>query len=74
MIFTKVYIKRFRKLKKMTLLTLADAVGISENYLSEIENGKHIPSLEVSCKLAKVLGVLVTDIFDCQSNNENEED
>lgn len=37
--------------------TLADKIGISNNYLSSIERGKEKPSLEIIVKICNVLGV-----------------
>lgn len=34
------YIRRVRKSKKITLVQLADKIGLSQPYLSQIENGK----------------------------------
>jgi transcriptional regulator with XRE-family HTH domain len=38
---------------KLSLAKMADRVGISENYLSEIERGEKTPSDEIIRKLAK---------------------
>ena len=43
---------------------LADAAGLSTNYISMIEKGQRLPSLEVLSRLARVLGVPVTAFFD----------
>jgi transcriptional regulator with XRE-family HTH domain len=43
---------------------LADAAGLSTNYISVIEKGQRLPSLEVLSRLARVLGVPLTAFFD----------
>jgi len=43
---------------------LADAAGLSANYVSLIEKGRRLPSLEVLSRLAHALGVPVTAFFD----------
>ena len=43
---------------------LADAAGLSANYVSLIEKGRRLPSLEVLSRLAHVLGVPMTAFFD----------
>ncbi|ACK91920.1 conserved domain protein [Bacillus cereus AH820] len=42
---------------------LAKEVGITRQYLSEIENGKKQPSVIIAIKIAKVLKIKVEDIF-----------
>jgi len=49
----------------MTQLQLSLATDISESYISEIETGKYMPTIEVMCKLAKGLECTVTDLFSC---------
>ena len=50
-------IKEFRTSKKMTQKQLAEKVGISQNYLSELENNKWDIGLELLIKISKVLKV-----------------
>ena len=52
----------YRRIRKMTQLELATAVGISESYLSKIERGKNISVIFLS--IVKELGVKVEDILD----------
>ena len=56
----------YRRIRKMTQLELATAVGISESYLSKIERGKNISvsSLSIFLSIVKELGVKVEDILD----------
>ena len=61
----KIYLKEKRQERNMTQLQLSLATDISESYISEIETGKYMPTIEVMCKLAKGLGCAVTDLFSC---------
>ncbi|MCB2288705.1 helix-turn-helix transcriptional regulator [Clostridium sp. CS001] len=50
-------IKEIRQAKKMTQQILAEKIGISRNYLSELENGKWDIKLDLLIKISNVLGV-----------------
>ena len=50
-------IKQYRKNRRLTQKQLADKVGISRSYLSEIENGKWDIGLDLLIKISKVLKV-----------------
>lgn len=50
-------IKEFRRSKKMTQNQLAEKIGISQNYLSELENNKWDIGLDLLIKISKVLRV-----------------
>lgn len=50
-------IKYFRKKNGWTQIYLADFVGTSKNNLSDIETGKHFPSLMLAYKLSFALCV-----------------
>lgn len=52
-----------RKKAKLTQEQLADAAKISRAYLSNIEKGKHTPSLEVAKKIADSLNETIDNIF-----------
>lgn len=53
-------IKSLRQLKKMTLRELAQRVGISISFLSDIENGRSNPSLERLMEIAEALDTTVS--------------
>ncbi|WP_455597199.1 helix-turn-helix domain-containing protein [Cloacibacillus porcorum] len=57
-------IRELRLLKKMTQEQLAEAVDISVGYISALENGKKSPSIKRLEKIADVLGVTPTSLFD----------
>lgn len=48
-------LRLLRKSKKLSLVKLSELSGVSNPYLSQIENNKFIPSLEILHKLAIVL-------------------
>ncbi len=50
-------IKYYRKLKALSQLQLANDVGINAQYLSKIECGKQMPSLEVLFLIADKLSI-----------------
>ena len=58
-------IKYWRKKKNVTQQKLADLIGIDRPTLSKIENpNKFIdPDEEMALKIARELGVLITDIL-----------
>lgn len=50
-------IKKARKNKKLTQKQLSEKVDISRNYISDIECGRYIPSVEKLLLIASVLGI-----------------
>ncbi len=61
-------VKKLRLKHQMSVAQLAEAVGVSEGYIRDIENEKTEPRLDVIVKIALVFGVsvnkLVTDLYD----------
>lgn len=56
-------ITNLRKEKQITQEALASKIGITRAYLSNIENGKHKPSLDVALRIANILESTVEKIF-----------
>lgn len=50
-------LKRTRQFHRMTQTALAEQLGISKSYVSEIESGKKTPTIEVLQKYSEVFGV-----------------
>ncbi|WP_333638163.1 helix-turn-helix transcriptional regulator [Tissierella praeacuta] len=48
-------IKNKRIKKKKTQLQVSEDTGISRSYLSDVENGRYMPSVEMLIKLASYL-------------------
>lgn len=55
-------IKKIRKLRNKTLIDIENDTGISNGSLSNIENGKRNPSMEMLNKIAKALKVDLIDL------------
>ena len=61
----RTWLKELRlKSRSMTQKQLATLVGISRTMITEIENGKANPSVEVAKRIAAVLGFDWTRFFD----------
>ena len=56
-------IKKHRKLQKLAQIELAVTVGIDRAYLSEIENGRTNPSINILYAISDALHVNITDFF-----------
>lgn len=57
------YLKKIRKEKGLTLVQLSKLSGVSNPYISQLENGHFKPSLEVIQKLSKGLGLDESVLF-----------
>lgn len=67
------YIRGLRKKKGYTLVQLSKESGVSNPYLSQIENDKFTPSIDILRKLANPLGVSVlTLMFNAGYANQDE--
>ena len=56
-------IKDVLKEKKVTVVSLAGMIGITQPNMSNIVNGKSTPSLETLEKIASALEVDITELF-----------
>ena len=65
-------IKLGRKKEKMTQTILAERVGISSKYLSDIETSRKIPSNELLKKLSKILKIKIEKEKKDYSKKQNE--
>lgn len=57
-------IKEVLKEKKVTVVSLASSIGIAQPSMSNIVNGKSMPSLETLEKIASALDIPVTELFE----------
>ncbi|MGP7817731.1 helix-turn-helix domain-containing protein [Niallia sp. 01092] len=48
-------IKAKRKEKKLTQIIISEETGLSRNYISDIENGRYMPSTESLYKIASCI-------------------
>lgn len=53
-------IKAFRKTHEMTLRDLSNVTGLSVSYLSDLERGRTLPSLETLDKILIIFGAVLT--------------
>lgn len=56
-------IQKLRQAKKLTQLQLAEMVGLSTNYLSDIERGKSSPRLDKLAAIMNALECSADDVF-----------
>ena len=56
-------LKEHRKLRNITMSELASNIQVGQSTLSEIENSKHAPSIQVAFKLANFFGISIEDLF-----------
>lgn len=56
-------IKKIRLLKGIVQSELANAIGISRQYLSDIENQKKQPTIKIAFDCAKFLSVSIEELF-----------
>ena len=65
-------IKAKREEKNYTLVDFAKKIGISQGYLSQLENGhKANPKLEIILKIIKELDIDIDMLLGLESSNEN---
>lgn len=68
-------IKRVRKNKKITLKKLSETTGLTEGYLSRIENSKTIPPVSTLSRIANALDIdvpfLLLEKWDIEGDNPN---
>lgn len=60
----------YRKYRGLTATQLAEAAGISQPHLSDIENGKKTGSVEVLARIAKALKVDLDDLVVWNQNDD----
>jgi transcriptional regulator with XRE-family HTH domain len=56
-------VRALRDRRAMTQEVLAQKAGISRGYLARVETGRHEPTLTTLRKLAKALGVPVSELL-----------
>lgn len=57
-------VKKLRKNHGLTQEELAVKIGVSSAYIGFIEQGQRNPSINTADKIARVLGVKFSDLFD----------
>ena len=56
-------LRAWRQHREFTLETLADRIGVSKKYLSQIENGQKSGTVELFRRLSSVLDVALDDLI-----------
>lgn len=56
-------ISKFRKSLQITSTELAKQVGVSQSFISEIENGKKYPRIDLLQKIAQALGTTTSELL-----------
>ena len=64
-------IKKFRKKSALTIKGLSDKVGVSQSYISQLENDKVNPSLGTLKKIANALNINMIDFFERDRDDDN---
>ena len=59
----ELFIRKIRIEKNMTQEELSRKSGISESYISELENNLKIPTIRTLCQLAEALNVEVLELY-----------
>lgn len=59
----ELFIKKIRIEKNLTQEELSQKSGISESYISELENNLKMPTILTLCKLAETLEVEITKLY-----------
>ena len=63
-------LEEIRKQKGIKQEELADAMGVSRQTISSLENGRYNPSVILAIKLARYFGLSVEDIFIYEETND----
>lgn len=64
-------IAELRKSKKMSQAELAEAVGVTRQTITSLENEKYVASLVLAYKIAKLFNLQIEDVFDFSDVEEN---
>ena len=56
-------LRKHRKEKKLTLKAVAEGAGISEGFMSQIENNVNAPSLETLINICNAIGINAGDVL-----------
>jgi len=64
-------IRKHRKERKLTLKTVAEKAGVSEGFLSQVENSVSSPSVDTLVSICHALGVNAGDLLNQAGTREN---
>jgi DNA-binding XRE family transcriptional regulator len=57
-------IKKYRQEKNLSQEKVGEMVGLTGTYIGFIEQGARVPSIKTADKIARVLGIKLSDLFD----------
>lgn len=60
-------LRYWRNLRGLTQADLANYLGVSQPYISGLENGKEIPSYELAANLAELLEIDMKELYEWKS-------
>jgi transcriptional regulator with XRE-family HTH domain len=63
-------IKRYRKIQEFDLAEMSRRTGLSEDFLTDVEEANHYPSLGPLLKISRALGVRLGTFLDDQISND----
>lgn len=63
-------ITELRKQNKMTQKDLAERLNVSDKVISKWETGKSLPDVESMMRLSKVLGISISELYECVEKTE----
>ncbi len=64
-------IRQYRKKQKLTLKNISQKAGISEGFLSQVENNVNSPSVDTLMKICNALGVNAGDVLNHTAGQES---
>ena len=64
-------IRRYRKKQKLTLKAVAEKAGVSESFLSQVENNVNSPSVDTLQKICGSIGISTGDLLNEAENQES---
>ena len=62
-VIINIRLREVRTGRHLTIIELAELSGVSKSHISEIENGKQIPSIHILCLLAAALEVKPEELY-----------
>lgn len=63
-------LEKIRKERELTQTDLVDALKVSRQTISSIENGRYNPSLELAFEIAHYFNMTIEDIFIYERDSE----
>lgn len=70
----RILLREVRESKHMSRRALAARAGISRSWIEALECGDANPSILMLCKLARVLGVAPSELYECEDSDFDDSD